>query len=261
MAMIGDSGSSAAARWASAKPLARYPAESRSSDVPVVGVGIPRGAQQRLVEIMFRIGKAAVRLVVQGPYCVGFPKPRIELQRAVRRLQRRIPLPLHGARGLPIGGAAAAIPGHQGRQQQGTQRMGPRKPGVPLQGGIDVRERAVNVLGGLAPQHPFTCLEKQLPRFHVAGRPPAERRGFIRTHGNLQGMRDLPGHVALDREDVSELALVALRPQVRVAGGVDELRRDLHPAPCSLHAAFHDIAHTQPTSDGLQIELLAPERE
>ena len=49
---------------------------------------------------------------------------------------------------------------------------------------------------------------------------------FVRQQGDLQGVRDLPGDVALDRKDVLEGAIIVLGPQMRLARHVDQLRGD-----------------------------------
>ena len=64
---------------------------------------------------------------------------------------------------------------------------------------------------------------------------------------------DLPGDVfrdlPLQRDDVLQLALVALRPEVRVAGPVDELYGDPDAIAVAQHRPFDDGFHVQLAGD------------
>ncbi len=51
--------------------------------------------------------------------------------------------------------------------------------------------------------------------------------------------------LVLQREDVVEVAVVALGPDVVAGIGVDELRRDAHPMAGLAHAALDDVARAQ----------------
>ena len=61
-----------------------------------------------------------------------------------------------------------------------------------------------------------------------------------RQRGDDRG-RDL----VLDREDVLEVAVVALGPEVVVGRGVDQLHRDAHPLPDLAHAALDHVLHAE----------------
>jgi hypothetical protein len=67
--------------------------------------------------------------------------------------------------------------------------------------------------------------------------------------------------LVLDREDVVELAVVGLRPQVRVGPGADQLRRDTHRVAGLAHRAFEHIGNVQRARDLRDAGLLALERE
>jgi hypothetical protein len=67
----------------------------------------------------------------------------------------------------------------------------------------------------------------------AGGDPPLERGG--------DGARDL----VLHGEDVAHVAVVAIRPQMRLGRGVDQLHGDAEPSVRAAHAALDDVAHTQ----------------
>ena len=56
-------------------------------------------------------------------------------------------------------------------------------------------------------------------------------------------------HVGLDREDVGELAVVRLRPEVLVGFGVDELGHDPHPVAHAPHASLQEGRRRQQGAD------------
>ncbi len=65
----------------------------------------------------------------------------------------------------------------------------------------------------------------------------------------------------LNREDVLEIAVVALGPDMVAAFGLDELGGDAHPVPGLAHAALDDVIDTQLAPDLADIDRLALEGE
>ena len=93
---------------------------------------------------------------------------------------------------------------------------------------------------------------------HVVGRLRAARsRAAASTR---------PGRVAtiarrdlvLDREDVLEVAVVALGPEVAVGLGVDQLHRDAHPLADLAHAALDDVLHAELARELLHVDRACP---
>ena len=71
------------------------------------------------------------------------------------------------------------------------------------------------------------------------------------------GRRDL----VLDGEDVLQIPVVALGPDVVVGLAVDQLHRDAHPVAGLAHAALDDVVHAQFARDLLHVHRLALELE
>jgi hypothetical protein len=85
-----------------------------------------------------------------------------------------------------------------------------------------------HVVAGPGPQlHPA---QVRLVGLHVLGGTGLQGLALGFEQGDVQLAGHLGGDVALHREDLLELAVVAVGPQMRVVGHADQLRRDAHPA-------------------------------
>ena len=104
-----------------------------------------------------------------------------------------------------------------------------------------------------------TALQVEIVRLEVLGghdelvRVPAQPQ-LERIH---DGARDL----VLDREDVLELAVVGLGPEVVAVLHVDELRGDADPVADLAHAALEHRRHAELLADLPDVHLLPLERE
>ena len=90
------------------------------------------------------------------------------------------------------------------------------------------------------------------------GRARLRRRAEQR---DLELLDHVGRDLVLDREDVVELAVVGLRPQVRVGAGLDQLRRDPDRVARLAHRAFQHVRHVQRARDLRDRNLFAFERE
>ena len=73
-----------------------------------------------------------------------------------------------------------------------------------------------------------------------------------------RGLKDLfRANIILNRKDISELAVVALGPDMSSGGGLDQLRRHPHAVGSLAHTAFQDIPHTEFSADILDRSRLA----
>jgi hypothetical protein len=68
-------------------------------------------------------------------------------------------------------------------------------------------------------------------------------------------------HVLLYREDVSQVSVEPLRPEVPASCRVDKLRRDPDPAARFPNASFEDIAHAEALADLADVYALTREDE
>ena len=66
---------------------------------------------------------------------------------------------------------------------------------------------------------------------------------------NLQRLDDAVRDLVLQREDVGQVAVVAVRPQMRAVGGVDELRGDAHPVAGAADRALQHRRHAEVAPD------------
>ena len=73
----------------------------------------------------------------------------------------------------------------------------------------------------------------------------------------LQGVGDSFGDLALDTEDVGELAIKGIGPQMRIAGHLDELDGDAHLIGGFLDAAFKDVRYAKLLRDFGEIARFA----
>src|SRR3546814_3246198 len=66
----------------------------------------------------------------------------------------------------------------------------------------------------------LAALEVEIVGAGVGGGVVLQRAALLRAQGDLQCLDDAARDVVLDREYVLDLAVVGLRPQVRIAGGL-----------------------------------------
>src|ERR1700759_173340 len=60
---------------------------------------------------------------------------------------------------------------------------------------------------------------------------------------------DIRRHLVLQIEDVGEVAIIAVGPDVNASLSMNELAGDAHPATCLAHAAFQHVAHAKVAGD------------
>ncbi len=116
-------------------------------------------------------------------------------------------------------------------------------------------------------QRSFAALPPQVPRLEVAlvGRHVARAHGArpaVRTRElHLQRVRDLDSDFLLHLEDIGEISIPRLRPEVTVGARVDQLRGHADALLVAPHAAFEDVRHLKGRCHAAQIDLAPAERE
>src|SRR5262249_29829356 len=70
----------------------------------------------------------------------------------------------------------------------------------------------------------------------------------------LQRRNDRSSYLVLNSEDILNVAVIALRPEVALGDGIDQLRRDADAAACLAHTPLHNVAHTQRFSHSRDVD-------
>ena len=97
--------------------------------------------------------------------------------------------------------------------------------------------------------------------FDIGGPALLDRLLLFRQQLQLERGDDRFRNLVLDRENVLEVAVVALGPDMVAARAVDQLRVDAHPPAGLADAAFEHVADAELAGDVADIDRLALERE
>ena len=149
---------------------------------------------------------------------------------------------LTGAReALAIGGPQK-LPALQMRP--GQSQVGPSVVGIEIERPHEQASR-LGVAFACRPVALLGSAKHEIVRLEHFGRRPAEADLLGLGELHRHGANDLLGDLVLEGEDVADLAVVALGPEVIAGGRVHELRRDAHAVARTLHAALQDVAHAE----------------
>ncbi len=91
-------------------------------------------------------------------------------------------------------------------------------------------------------------------RWGLGQRPVA----FAAQDFGFDGTGDLAGQVVLDGEDVGEVAVVAVAPDLDAGFRLDQFGAEAHAAAGLADAAVEDVAHAEVAGDGLEAGLAVP---
>ena len=117
------------------------------------------------------------------------------------------------------------------------------------------RDRPFEARAGLCgplsrpPPEPLPRLQEQVVGLEVVGVAALDARALARGQVDLQRGDDGARDLVLEVEDVLEVAIVALRPEVKAGRGVDQLRIDPDPVRRAPDAAFEHVADPQVVGD------------
>src|SRR5215813_688083 len=70
----------------------------------------------------------------------------------------------------------------------------------------------------------------------------------------LDRRNDTRGDVVLHGEDIGQISVVTLGPEMGPGGYIDKLAADAHPLPGSAHATFEDITDAKVAANLLQVD-------
>ncbi len=168
----------------------------------------------------------------------------------------------------PVQGGLAAIAGPPMHAVKGVLRRCHQSPGLGVTG-IEVHGPAGEALDRLqvpriavvAGQSVRARHQIEVVGIDIVRAALLDRRLLLRQQFQLQRFDDGLADLVLQGEDVVELAVVALGPQMAAGGPVNQLSGDPHPAAGFAHAAFQDVADAQLPGQLAHIEGLALELE
>ena len=161
---------------------------------------------------------------------------------------------------LGVGTALAPVVDPGLAEHAGLPGVGVRIAGVELDRPLEQAQRPGVVLA-LAAMVQHLAGEDALVGRHVVGGQPGRAVARRRLDPPRQGGDDRGRDLVLDGEDVLEVAVVALGPEVVVGLGVDQLHGDAHPLPDLAHAAFDDVLHAELGGELLHLDRPALELE
>ena len=101
------------------------------------------------------------------------------------------------------------------------------------------------------------CLQNEIQRVGIIGRP----RGLSVGQLEIERNSDAAGDLVLQCEQIANIAVELLRPQMRIRLGIDQLSVDAHFAARPPNAAFEDISYAQLAADLLGVDPPVPVSE
>ena len=122
--------------------------------------------------------------------------------------------------------------------------------------GVVLAHVAQHAAGVVMPGHQVEVVGIEMGRAALL-----DRLFFLRQQLEFQRRDDGLGDLVLQREDVVQVAVVALGPEVVVARRLDQLGGDADAPARAPHAALEHVADLQLPRDLRQVDVLALERE
>src|SRR4051812_28662627 len=87
------------------------------------------------------------------------------------------------------------------------------------------------------------------PGVETVGRLARDPLALAALHGGQYCGRDAPRYFVLHCEDIGEVAVIALGPEMSVGRCLDQLPGHPYPVAGLAHAAFENVAHSKFTAD------------
>ena len=116
------------------------------------------------------------------------------------------------------------------------------------------------LVGARAP-HVRQRLQDQIPCIDALRRLAANARRFGDKDLRPDRTDDLVGDVVLQLEDIGQLAIVSVRPQMHAVRGIDQLSGDAHPAGGLAHAALENVPDAELACDVANVDRFTLEGE
>ena len=204
--------------------------------------------RQRPIEFDRRLVEADGGVERKSLCGVGFRQVRFQRQRPRAVAERAVERPA-GTAGRDIGVAD----GHAGIGAR-IARIDVYRLGIHVAGDAEAALVHASQIEGAAHQVVFVGVG-------IAGGMPPEGLELTGQQRHLEHLYDAAGDLVLQREDVLDAAIVAIRPPVITGSAVDQLSGNTQAAARLPHAAFEQIADVQLARHLLQMEGPAFESE
>src|SRR5215469_2802868 len=145
----------------------------------------------------------------------------------------------------------AIVPLHN----QGTREpeMGVRQVRIEHKGSIEQAVSCLAVAAGALVHMPEPALTI-IPRAHVLRPLRDDALAFRARQRRFDSGGDARSDVVLHREDIGQISVVTLGPEMGAGGNIDKLAADAHPLSGSAHATFEDIADAKVAASLLEID-------
>jgi hypothetical protein len=179
----------------------------------------------------------------------GIVVPFVELH----RLSRGFFSLFQGLRGR--GAPIARVVDHERPGQQGG---GGGEARVEFDGAPEQRLRVVVSLSREPSKH-LAAAQEAIVGFQIVGVIGGDALPVTGAEIERERRDDLDRHVVLHREDVGEVSVESLGPDVAACRGVYELRGDLDPVARFAHASLDNVAHAEALADFANVDVLALE--
>ena len=139
--------------------------------------------------------------------------------------------------------------------------MRERELRVALEGVTQQAKSALAVFPRIArsaPSKQISRAQEKLIGGQVGRRMQLQAFLFTWREVGAQRERDPPRQFTLEREQIGDLAIVSIVPDVQICPGVDQLGVDPHPIAGASHRAFQDVGHPEFLADLAQIARACP---
>src|SRR5438128_1894185 len=91
----------------------------------------------------------------------------------------------------------------------------------------------------------FFCSKETVVGSYVRGGALADRTLFLWRELGLKLVGDFLGNLALNRENIGKIAIIGLRPKMRIGAGVNELRHYSDAVSRALNTSFQHMGHAE----------------
>src|SRR5579862_252114 len=130
--------------------------------------------------------------------------------------------------------------------------------GIEFDGAPEADHRLFEFLAAqLVAEQQLTTSQEKVVGIHILGAATGYPHFFTLVQLDFQRRYDLLRKFILHSENIGEIAIEAVSPDMSAAHGVDQLAGHAHPIAGLAHAAFQYVADTELAADLLHVDRLA----